>query len=106
MDLSIDFTIDELCNFEQALYPHDPKFPFICGGIIVTTFHGGYEVYIQYILPPCPSSHFSFMHLSSSVKGNLCTNEYSFTILKTTNKPHQETYYSSIFKKQVYPCFF
>ena len=46
MDLSIYFTIDELCNFEQALYPHDPKFPFICGGIIVTTFHGGYEVYI------------------------------------------------------------
>lgn len=32
MDLSIDFTVDERCDFEQALYPHDPKFPFICGG--------------------------------------------------------------------------
>lgn len=46
MDLSIDFTVDERCDFEQALYPHDPKFPFICGGIIVTTLQGGYEVYI------------------------------------------------------------
>lgn len=38
MDLSIDFTIDELYDFEQALYPPDPKFPLICEVIIVTTF--------------------------------------------------------------------
>ena len=46
MDLSLDFTTDELCDSEQELYPPDPKFPYICGETIVTTSQGGYEVYI------------------------------------------------------------
>lgn len=46
LDLSLDFTTDELCDPEQAFYPPDPKFPFICGETIVTTFQGVYEVYI------------------------------------------------------------
>lgn len=45
MDLSPDFIIDQLCDFEQALYPPDPKCPSIYRGMIVPTSKGGCEVY-------------------------------------------------------------